>query len=132
MVQPNHENRDCREAIVLAIYLAKQWQQSFFVHYVDWSGQYTLESRAKFSKHRQLGFVVSPTGEVSPQQGFPSYAELFGGEDVVVQFRFRGRNDEWDTLKNETFRMHEKQRAKSRAVELNARANGMEYRTWPE
>src|SRR5262249_19242884 len=116
---PNHQNRDCREAIVLAIFLGKQWQQQLFVHYVDWSGQYTLESQPRFSNPRQLGFPVSPNGEVSPQAGFPSYGELFGGETVLIQFRFRGRLDEWDTLKNETFRMHEKHRAKDRVAELN-------------
>src|SRR5262249_27219223 len=85
---PDPKSRDCREAVLLAISLAKQWQQSLFVHHVDWSGEYTPESRSRFGKHCQLGFVVSPLGEVNSQDGFPSSAELFGGESVVIQFRF--------------------------------------------
>jgi hypothetical protein len=126
-----HNNRDCREAVTLAIYLANQWQQDIFILYGNRSMRYVLRDGLRVYRSCQVGYVVSATGEVANHKSFPSYAELFGGDAVVIQFRFRGRDDEWSNLA-ETFRMHERHRAESRARELSRQNNGMEYRTWPE
>jgi hypothetical protein len=126
-----HNNRDCREAVTLALYLANQWQQDIFILYGSRSMRYVLRDGPRPYRSCQIGYVISPAGEVANHQGFPSYAELFGGEAVVIQFRFHDSTDEWGNLSGETFRMHQKHRAERRVSELTKQNKGMEYRVWP-
>jgi hypothetical protein len=126
----SHNNRDCREAVTLALLLAKQWQQDLFILFGYHVMRYVIHEAPSPNRHCQVGYVVSADGKVSPGQGFPSYAELFGGEALAIQFRL-GRNHEWTILGSEAFRRHERHLAQNRVNELNFKGNGMEYRVWP-
>lgn len=81
----DHNNRDCREAVTLAVYLAAQWGQDQFVLFGHSVMRYVIHPRpsSRPGERRvavQNCYRVTPAGEVIAYKGYPDYATLFTRE----------------------------------------------------
>jgi hypothetical protein len=79
----DHNNRDCREAVALALYLARLWGEDQYVLFGHNSMRYVIHPRpsSQVGKRRvatQNCYRVTPAGEVFAYQGYPDCPTLFG------------------------------------------------------
>jgi hypothetical protein len=72
----DHRNRDCREAVTLALYLARRWGSDQYVLFGHSSMRYVVHPCLSASA-AQTGYRVTPSGEVIASRGYPARATLF-------------------------------------------------------
>jgi hypothetical protein len=134
----DHNNRECREMVLLALYWATQWGCDLRVYYrIRRRGNkdvlYTVTSEKGRHPHLQLGYIVTPKGQVSHYPGYPDYATLLGLaiERIYLQFRRREETScEWITYGDnfEVFWAHQRDLAEERVRELNETNPSFEHR----
>jgi hypothetical protein len=76
----DHNNRDCREAVTLALYLARLWQQDQFILFGHSVMRYVIHQEpsdrpGKTGRNTQTGYKITPSGEIIAYPGYPNYAE---------------------------------------------------------
>ena len=134
----DHKNRECREAVSLALYWAPRWGCNLHVYYSRGSYYrqkepfYTITALKRSYGHLQLGYTVSIKGEVTHRPGYPDYAALFGRTDerIYLQFRRKDTPNEWITYGDnfEVFWAHQRTLAEQRVCELNETNQDFEHR----
>jgi hypothetical protein len=134
----DHMSRGCREAVSLALYWAPRWGHDLYVQYgrqgrfMDKEPFYTVTPDKRPRFHVQLGYRVTPKGEVKHYPGYPDYATLFGRptERIYLQFRRKEPPSDWITYGDnfEVFWAHQRALAEQRVRELNETNPGFEHR----
>jgi len=73
----NHNNRDCREALLIALYAARRWQIDLVIYFSYYANQYLVRT-TKDNKRAgyQVGYRVSPDGTVVNYPGYPDKETL--------------------------------------------------------
>jgi hypothetical protein len=65
----DHNNRDCREAVLLALHWAARWKTDLWIHYARTKSHYVIFPEE--SPNYPVAYRVTPQGEVSPSRGYP-------------------------------------------------------------
>jgi hypothetical protein len=118
----DHNNRDCCEAVLLALHCAARWKKELWVHFSHFKTHYVIFPER--NRNYPVAYRVTSQGQVTHSRGYPDYATLFGHktERIYIQFRMVGFDppDPWTTYKNDhVFFAHQRHLAEECVRRLN-------------